>query len=138
MMSGMKKERLYLLPVHIGSLKYYEKLLPYLAKQYDVRFLIIRSDDGRRSSVLSYCEAHGLSVELLDAGLSDPHFRVPFASAILKRIAHQNAGGELFDRAPNAKLVAVKAIAGFEPIFREANRRGIDTIVLQSALTPPL
>lgn len=131
------KKRLYLLPVYIGSLKYYEKLLPYLLERYDTRFLIIRPDDERRRGMLLYCKARGLSVEILDAGLSRGGLRIPFASAIVKRIVHQRACRALFNRAPNAKMVAVKAIAGFEPIFREANHCGVDTIVLQSALTPP-
>ena len=133
----MTKDKLYLLPVYIGSLKYYEKLLPYLNEKYDVRFLIVRPDDERRRGMLAYCEAHGLNSEILDAGLSSGRIRVPFISAIIKRIAHQRACRALFDSALKAKLVAVKATAGFKVLFREANRRGIETIVLQSALTPP-
>lgn len=137
MTARMNKKRLYLLPVYIASLKYYEKLLPSLAVRHDVRFLIIRPDDERRRSMLAYCRTRGLAVEVLDAGLSPGRFRIPFVSALSKRIAHQRACRVLFDNAPDAKLVAVKAIAGFEPLFREANRRGVETIVLQSALTPP-
>lgn len=133
----MKKNLLYLLPVYIGSLKYYEKLLPYLNDRHDVRFLILRPDDIRRRGMLSYCEARGLNFEILDAGLSRGSVRMPFVSAIIKRVAHQKACRKLFNNAPKAKLVAVKATAGFKILFREANRRGIETIVLQSALTPP-
>jgi len=131
------KQRLYLLPVYVGSLKYYEKLLPYLRGRYDVRFLIVRPDDERRRGMLSYCEARGLSYEVLDAGLGKRGLRLPFVSAVWKRLMHQAACRAIFEDASNIKLVGVKAISTFEMIFREANRRGVDTIVLQSALTPP-
>lgn len=133
----MTKQILYLLAVYIGSLKYFEKLLPYLTERYDVRFLIIRPDDERRRGMLSYCSTRGLMAEVLDRELSASRIRIPFISAVNKRMLHQRECKKLFDKSHNAKLVAVKAIAGFESIFREANSRGIETIVLQSALTPP-
>lgn len=130
-------QRLYLLSVYIASLKYYEKLLPRLREHYDVRFLIIRPNDERRRGMLSYCQAHDLLVEVIDAGLARGRVRIPFLSALIKRHAHQRALRKLFRAAPGAKLIGVKAISGFEPVYREANYRGIETIVLQSALTPP-
>lgn len=134
-----EKPALYLLPVYIGSLKYYEKLLPRLSQQFAVRFLVVRGADARRQGMLSYCAARGLPVVCINDGL-DParSLRIPFITALLKRCAHQRAC-RTFIRAAgtNAKVVAVKAIAGFEPLFREANLQGVETIVLQSALTPP-
>lgn len=137
MKKDVKKQLLYLLPVYVGSLKYYEKLLPRLRETYEVQFLIIRPDDERRRGMLSYCSVRGLPFMVLDAGLGNSGPRIPLISATRKHLAHQAACRTLFDTTPNAKLVAVKAIAGFKPIFREANHRGIETIVLQSALVPP-
>ena len=135
-MNSSAKPALFLLPVYVGSLKYYEKLLPHLQSKYEPTFLIIRPDDDRRRGMLSYCRDRSLPFLVVDPG-GESDFRVPFVSAVVKRIAHQKACKAIFKNAPKAKLVAVKAIAGFEPIFKEANRQGLETIVIQSALIPP-
>lgn len=131
------KERVYLLPVYIASLKYYEKLLPSLRARYDARFLIIRPDDERRRGMLSYCAERGLPVDVLSDGLEPSRLRFPFVSAALKRIRHQNACRALLLKSRAAKIVAVKTISTFEPIFRAANALCVETLVLQSALTAP-
>lgn len=136
-MSSSDRRPLFLLPVYIGSFKYYEKLLPQLSERYDVRFLIVRGDDARRRGMLEYAHARGLSCAVIDAGLESGGLRFPFVSALIKHIRHVRACRKFAKTAQKGILVAVKAIAGFEPLFREANRYGLTTIVLQSALVPP-
>ena len=131
------KKRLYLLPTYISSLKYYEKLLPRLNERYDVCFLIIRPDDQLRRGMLGYCEARDLPYIVLDAGLTKGGRRIPFMSALMRRRSHQRACHALFQSSPSATLVAMKAVGGFVPAFKEANRLGFNTIVLQTSLTPP-
>ena len=38
------KPKIYFIPAYLGMLKYYEKLTPYLADRFDVRFLFVGAD----------------------------------------------------------------------------------------------
>jgi len=133
----MRRERLYLLPVYIGSFKYYEKIVPALNEKYDVRFLIIRPDDDRRRGMIGYAQERGLSFDILDVGLTDAGRRLPFWSPLSKHFQHMQACRRFLRRTQAKKLISVKAISTFSTIFREANALGVETIVLQSALVPP-
>jgi hypothetical protein len=117
--------------MYIGSLKYYAKLFARLSALYDVSFLLIRRDDRRRRQMVAYLERGGYPYEVLDNGLNGK--RVPFLGPIVKRIAHERACRNFLKRTKPVKVVVTKNIAPHDILVREANRLGIETILLQWA-----
>lgn len=69
----MRKPRLYILPRYIGSLKYFEKLVPDLHERFDVSFLLLE-DKG----MCAYLRDKELSV--IEDLLPRTDVRVPFVS----------------------------------------------------------
>jgi hypothetical protein len=130
------QQKLYFIPVYIGSLKYYAKLLPFLAGKYEAAFLIIRGDDERRKAMVSYCEDNSLAFEVLDAGLRKSAFRVPFLTVLLKRLAHRRACRNFLIRNRPSKIIVTKISYPHRAIVEEANRLDIETILLQWAFLP--
>jgi len=125
----------FLVPVYIGSLKYYAKILPHLAKFYDVKFLIVRRDDERRAQMVTHCKEKGYPYIILDAGLSSSRFPIPFFSPVFKHTRHILACRKILSEHKPIKIVATRAVRPNRVLLGEAMRVGIGTIILQWAMT---
>jgi len=131
-MSGSNpKPLIYFVPIYIASLKYYAKLFPYFKDRYDVRFLIVRGRDVRRKQMIEHCLEEGYAYDLLEKGLSKGSIRIPFLTSFYKRYVHIKECREFLKFRQPTKIVS----PGAHPIcIKEANRLGIETVLLQWAL----
>jgi len=133
-----KKPLLLLVPHYVGSLRYFEKLLPHLAGRYDVRFLLIF---GRRSfgEMTVYAREHNSPF----IAINPPKYRallrrLPLYVTIRNAVHYSREVEKMLRERKPARIVATND-QGFymRRLIEEANRRGVDTAVLQWALTYP-
>jgi len=128
------KPKLFLVPAYIGPLKYYAKLIPRLAPNYRVEFLLVRPPDLRRQQMEKYLQGHLYPYTIIDHGLKPAHgIYLPFLTPALKRLAHLRACRRFLTSQRPAKLVLDKNLPPHRVLLKEANRLGIDTLMLQWA-----
>ncbi len=127
----MKKPLLYLVPVYIGSLKYFAKLYPALSKKFDVLFLLVRGNDRRRGQMVEYCKTQGYPFVILEEGLNRDGKSIPFFSPLMRRLRHIRACRAFMQAHKPVKVVLTKTIAPHDAIAREAARAGAELTVLQ-------
>lgn len=128
----MDKPKIFFIPTYIGPLKHYARLMPYLEDKYDVGFLIVRPDSQRRQELVKYCQEKKYRFHILDQGLEkDNTIRIPFISPLMKRYRHSLACRNFLETQKPAKIISHKAWSPYDTIFKEANRLGVETIVLQ-------
>ncbi|HEY4524281.1 MAG TPA: hypothetical protein VJL36_00765 [Candidatus Paceibacterota bacterium] len=128
------KPKLFLVPAYIGPLKYYAKLIPWLSPNYEVEFLIVRSPNQRRWQMENYLRDNGYSYHIIDQGLKPARgIYLPLITPVLKRLSHLRACRRFLEIHRPAKLVLTKNLPPYRVILKEANRQGVDTIILQWA-----
>jgi len=125
------RKKLYFLPVYIGSLKYYAKLFPYLEKENDVSFLIVRGDNERRRQMIEYCKKEGYPFEVIDSGLNKSLITVPFVTSLFKRYIHARACRKFLANSKADTVITTKVIAPHDVITNEVKRLGIKLLLLQ-------
>ncbi|OGH69540.1 MAG: hypothetical protein A3C90_00275 [Candidatus Magasanikbacteria bacterium RIFCSPHIGHO2_02_FULL_51_14] len=128
----MAKPKIFFIPTYIGPLKHYERLIPYLKEKYDVGFLIVWPDGHRRQEAIEYCKEKKYECHVIDRGIGrDRRLRLPFITPIQKRREHILACRNFLETVKPAKIISHKAWSPYETIFKEANSKGVETIVLQ-------
>ncbi len=128
----MAKPKIFFIPTYIGPLKHYERLIPYLKDRYEVGFLIVRPDSPRRREMIEYCQAKKYTFYVIDQGLAgDTKIRIPFFTPLKKRYEHSMACRNFLEAVRPVKIISHKSWSPYDTIFKEANQKGIETIVLQ-------
>ncbi len=128
----MKKQKIFFIPTYIGPIKHYERLIPYLQDTYDVEFLIVRPESSQRKESVEYCKEKKYTYHIIDKGITrDIGIRIPFFTPIKKRYEHAIACRNFLKTHEAAKIISHKSSSPYDSLFREANRLGIETIVLQ-------
>ncbi|MEK7147601.1 MAG: polysialyltransferase family glycosyltransferase [Patescibacteria group bacterium] len=132
------KPLLFLIPHYVGSFKYFEKLLPFIAEHYEVKFLIIF---GRKSygKMLEYARINQHPFYAVEPPAINFLSRyIPFY-AILKNHKHYTEEiNKLLDKERPVKIIATNDQGFYSGyLMEQANQRQIDTMVLQWALTYP-
>lgn len=126
------RQKIYFLPVYIGSLKYCERIFPYLKDKYDVRFLIVKGEGVARKQMIDYCNSKNHKFEIIDEGLnSSIGIRIPFLSPIKKRYKFIKECREFLKNSQPSKFIYPRDSVLISDLIREANRVNIDTIQLQ-------
>lgn len=127
----MDKPKIYFVPPNIASLKYYERLIPYLENSYDVGFLLVRHEGLLLQQMADYCREEKRPFYILSLGIKRSGIRIPFFSPIRKMLAHEKACRDFIKMMRPAKLIFEKTTNPMSQIAYEANCLGIETIVLQ-------
>lgn len=130
------KPKIYFVPVYIASMKYYAKLFPHLSDTYDVRFLIVRGKDERRSQMEKFCKENNFYYDLIESGLNKTKFRMPFFTALHGKRKYTQAVNSFLKENSPKKIILTKALSPFNVLISEANKLDIETIVLQTAFIP--
>jgi len=129
-----QKPVLYFVPIYIGSLKYFAKLVSYLSPYYQVEFLLVRGRDKRRVQMEEYLTDNKYVYHIIDQGLkSSLGIRVPFFTPVWGHIMQILACRRFLKKQRPDKIVMVKNLPPYNIIVKEANRLGIDTVMLQWA-----
>ena len=131
-----KKPLLYFVPVYIASMKYYAKLFSYLSNNYDVRFLIVRGKNERRSQMEKFCKENNYNYDLIEDGLNDTKIRIPFFTVLNKRRRYIKAVRAFLKKERPIKIILTKNLVPFNTIIDESNKLEIETIVLQTSFIP--
>ncbi|MBI4118610.1 MAG: hypothetical protein HY455_03690 [Parcubacteria group bacterium] len=126
------KEKILFIPPYIAPLKYFERFIPHLSGSYTIGFLFIGRDSARRKEMISYAEHKNHAFHILEEGLPDPRKKhIPFVTPLRERYVHAHACREFLKRVKPQKIIAHKSGYAFDTIYKEANKLGIETIVLQ-------
>ena len=132
------KTKLYFVPIYIGQLKYYEKLIPFLYDSYDVRFVFIRGDNERRQQMEKYCKENDYTFDIVEEGFDkNKGVFIPFVRSLRKHRQQSNALQKFLRKQKPSKLIFVRGAPKTQLAIKEANYLGIDTLVLQCAFNPP-
>src|SRR3989344_6710781 len=132
------KPKLFFVPHYVGSLRYFEKLLPHLTDRYEVRFLILFVKYDTCDEMLHYCRQRGLVYDFIappNISNNAQTARFPIISLIRNLIYYKKQIISLLNDTSIKKIIAVND-SGFYGgyLMAEANKRDIDTAVLQWAL----
>ena len=65
MSNEITKPKLFFVPHYVGSLRYFEKLLPHLTGRYEVRFLLLFVHQVTYGEMLAYCRQRDLAYDLV-------------------------------------------------------------------------
>lgn len=134
-----KKPKLFFVPHYVGSLRYFEKLLPHLLARYEVRFLILFVHQGTYKEMLVYCRRQGLACDFITPPVGSNNAqmaRFPTFSLIRNLFCFKKQILNLLRDKSIKKIISVNdggIYLGY--LMAEANKRDIDTAVLQWALT---
>lgn len=138
----MDKPKIYFIPAYLGPLKHYARLIPYLKDKYDVGFLLMDRGNARFRESAAYCQEKKYPYYVIREGVYREHkIRLPFITTLIERRDHIKECRIFLETVRPAKIIAHKAWHPHDAVFREANLRGIETIVLQwssdAGLIPP-
>lgn len=127
--------KLFFVPIGISGISYYERLIPYLDGMYDVGFLLIGYDNAPLRQMIEYCRQKNYTFYTIDFGQkSGKGIRIPFVSPIRKMLAHKDACRKFLKTMRPVKIVFNKTTKPYGTMAHEANRLGVETIILQCAL----
>jgi len=132
-----KGEKLVLLPHYIGSLKYFEKLLPTLKDTYRVQFLFIPRTEKEHfaKEMIEYSTAKGYPYSLITR-LRVPLWvkRIPVLADILILLDGRRKFRRFLDDSQLQKIICVNDKSPYlNLLFWEAKKRGVQTLLLQWA-----
>ena len=106
--------------------------MPYLVAMYDVGFLIMIRESHHRAEVLEYCREKNYAFYVMDEKFSSkPKFRIPIVTVLKRRYDQSVAYQKFLEEVVPTKIVCHKAAHPYDTILKEANEKGIDTIILQ-------
>ena len=118
-------KKLYIVVRYIAPLKYFEKLIPALAKTFEVSFLFLE-DKG----MVGYCRAHGLPFVLLP--YSQPGFKFPFISHVLQYRSFVRRAEEFMEKQrPTLILTETSLTQPIRALLAKAHAVGSRSIALQ-------
>lgn len=123
------KPKVFFVVKYIGTLKYYEKLFPFLSEKFDLTFLLL-TDRG----MVSYCQEEGHRFVQLPLR-KRRRLPIPFLAHVRDQSFFIDQVERFLDTEKPVRLVGVPS-ANFHgyALFDAANAQGIDTVALQWAL----
>lgn len=129
-----KKPKLIFIPHYLGSLRYFDKLRPFLIERYEVVFLLLPLSGGKYLlEMKDYCQQAGLnnfSISLAKTNvlLSNISLYQELAQAFIYKKEIKS-----FLSDPSIKKIISVNDCGFplDYLLDQANQMGIDTMVLQ-------
>lgn len=128
------KKNIYFVPVYLGMLKYYEKLIPYLSDKYNIGFLFLGNKAEFNDIMISYCVNKKYKYYILNykfKGLKN----IPIYKPLLNNYLYIKKCREvLFDINVDKIIFPENTSLKRRLLVREANKIGVETIVLQWAL----
>jgi len=135
-----RKKKLFFVPHYIGSLRYFEKLKPFLEETYSVSFLLAPLSDQRYcDEMVEYCKKNNFQAYVIDSHPLPPilqriHLYVLFKRARLLKKSFRG----FFENEDVAKIISFND-CGFplHYFMGLARARGIATMVLQWAVVSP-
>ncbi len=130
------KQKIFFVINYIGPLKYYEKLFPYLEREYDLGFLFLCPNIKYLPIMEDYCKKKGYTYCVIESKRDS--FSIPIYSPLQKAsIFVKNCRKFLYDERPK-KIVSMHNYKFFFSLalFYEANKLNIETIVLQWGFNP--
>ncbi len=136
----MEKNKLLLTPHYIGSLKYFEKLIPYLKDKYEIAFLFTpKARQNLLPEMISYCQEKNYSYYLIEKYQANKLFKIiPFYYPIRQTIDYKKQVGRLLTDKTIKKIISVFDTDFYSyHLLKTANKKEIETMVLQWSLTIP-
>src|SRR3989338_3086580 len=127
------KPKLIFSPIpYIASLRHFERFIPYLKEKYDVSFLFISGSNPRLKEALEYCKKKNYTFHVINPNpAEDKKFHIPFVTPLYNRYAHSVACRNFLNEVSPAAIIETKETPRHDTILKEANRKGIETIVMQ-------
>jgi len=138
-MENKGKNKLLLIPHYLGSLKYFEKLIPHLEDKYDVYFMLFFPKGEYFHEMVKYCKDKKYNVHVIDIPRV-PLFvkKIPLLYFAASIYYYKKEVDMLLKEESISKMISVNDNSLYmKYLFNKANKKGIETMVLQWALTYP-
>lgn len=132
------KKKIYIAIVHLGALRYFEKLVPRLSEAYEVVFLFtpkaLSKNTGEEFAALrAYATQGGYATKQI--GALPPERGLPFFSVLASWRTYQKEVKTLLSSGDIACVLGDEDTNFYNNcLFHEANKRGIATVALQWSL----
>lgn len=134
----MRKQLLFI-PHYIGSLKYFEKLIPHLENKYEVGFLFIPRKPKRLPEMINYCKEKNYNYFILEKYQKKHLKLLPFYHAIKSYYVYKKKCEDFLSSNNIARLIGIMDIDFYYGcLFDVANKLGIKTMILQWGFSAPL
>lgn len=136
MTKNFLKPVLLLVPHYMGSLIYFEKLLPGLSDKYEVVFFPLFAKQKYFKEMVDYCEQKGYKLYLLkEPQLPSLIKKIRFVRELIWVWYFKSAARKIFCVLNVKKIIFVNDNSIYTRwLITEGNKKGIDTMVLQWAL----
>ena len=127
----MQKQKIYFVPHYIGSLKHFERLIPYVGEKYDVGFLAIDKNIERSRALAEYCKNKKYEFKFFDIESSGAkRFRMPFFTGMSERYKQCEIYRNFLNAKKPQKIIFTKTWYHHNLFLREANKKDVETILL--------
>ncbi|MAF59756.1 MAG: hypothetical protein QF858_03440 [Candidatus Pacebacteria bacterium] len=127
--------------IYIGELKFFERFFSHFEDEYDIHLLFIRPDDNKRRQMIEYSKENRYTFTVIDYDLGGNRRgekRIPVVSALIRYRKHIKSARAFFNKHNIGRFVGAKISFTNQTFFREANYRGIQTVLVQRGHRPPL
>ena len=134
--SPASKGVLVITPHYMGSLRYFEKLIPYISNRYEVLFLLLSAKRAYVDAMAEHCKEKGYRY-VLTGEPRIPGFlkKFQFIYSVVSVPYFERWLKTLFETENIKKFVTVSDSSFYmRALYRQAKRRNIDAIILQWAL----
>lgn len=134
------KKKLLFIPSYIASLRYFEKLMPYLQNKYEVGFLFIprRKNQLRLLEMINYCKKKNYEYFIIEKYQKKRFKFLPFYHAIKLYYDYRNKCRNFLSSNNVAGLIATYSPGFFyDCLFGVANQLGIKASMLEWVITSP-
>lgn len=138
MAQNFPKAKLLFIPHYLGSLRYFEKLIPYLNEKYELIFLFLPHTRKEFTQTMTeYCQAKNYRYLLMEKYQCPKAFKkIPILRTLLMFHNFQKQTSQtLQNQAPQKIISALDTGSFFYYFLVKANQKKIQTMVLQWALT---
>lgn len=135
------KKKIILLPHYLGGLKYLEKLIPHISNKYDIIFLFLPKIKEKKEKLTEemkkYCQEKKYNfIELRKYNLNKNIKKIPFVYPLLSAQNLKKQTKKILTDKNIKKIISTgDSNIYYFYLFNEANKKNIDTLLLQWALT---
>ena len=130
----MKPKLIFSSLPYIATLRHFERFIPYLKEKYDIAFLFIGEGTPRSKEAIEYCKKNNYTFYVINPHFAkDKKIRIPFVAPLYRRYAHSVQCRNFLDKVQPAAVIETKATPRRDTILKEANRKGVETVMMQWA-----
>lgn len=131
-----KKDKILFIPFYIGNLKYFEKLVPHLGKNYEASFLFLPVPAiaaQNKSEMILYCQRRKYGYRIMDDFFLPTILKkIPFLYPLMMSYDYRKKVKKFLQESHIKKIISANDVHFYmNCLFNEAHKTGVATMVLQ-------